>query len=115
MSDTEFLCGWMEPKPRAANDYGITSIGGWWWWGTKRWEPVEIDSLDQCHAIEARLTDKQWTRYHDELWAVNGAKNPTWRYMLHVTPEQKVRALANTLDPERKVRAALSEKPCRTP
>jgi hypothetical protein len=67
LTDEEVLATFMEPKPTFSDDPGIVSEDGWWWMGTGGWEPLS-DSLDDCHNVEARLTDTQWAKYERQFF-----------------------------------------------
>jgi hypothetical protein len=98
MTDQELICAWMEPRP-------IPSKNGWrsspWWKRKLRGardyaHPRELD-LDALWEVEERLTNEQWEKYLHEFARTQGY----WplRTLLHATPEQKIRALAQVLRP----------------
>lgn len=118
MTDEEFICGWMEPKPldTECGERGLSvSEGGWW---ERSWDAMnqrfrhwpnsnKMDSLDAIHEIETRLTDEQWKLYTTR-WPISEwpGSVSVRKALLHATAEQKIAALADTLDPARKVRGA---------
>lgn len=106
LSDQEVICGFMEPSPTDNDD--LTSDAGWWTRRTmlspetlKRvalpWEPRTL-TLNECHAVEERLTDEQWDAYEELfdsviLWGRE-------RSLLHAAAAEKIRALASVLRKE---------------
>lgn len=113
LSDAEVIASFMDgPKPdirceevewpfvgRNANGRRYT----WWRWERNCYGHLTIDiSLNECHAVEARLTDEQWWAYERELRSVpfDGLMNTAARVFVHATAEQKIKALASVLRKE---------------
>lgn len=111
LSDVEIISEFMEARPPAA-EY---AVGSQWW----RWlsgpnailyicEPLEM--LGRLHEVESRLNDKQWLHYgvccwkwYTEAETANDYEishlNRWRRLLMHLSPEQKIKALAAVLRP----------------
>ncbi len=103
MTDAELICGWMD-NTRENPD----------WWELKNFAmticPIALD-LEALHEVEAKLADIQWLLYCTALsdgTADVDLPHTAWRN-IHATAEQKITALANVLDPERKLRGGKDE------
>lgn len=105
LSDQEVICGFMEPRPKwTAQIEPHEWQYRWWKWYTDknhRHLPIPL-TLNECHAVEERLTDEQWREYEWQLICVpfDGVVNSMSRVYLHATAEQKIRALAAVLRKE---------------
>ncbi len=105
LTDEEVICGWMEPKPEPHTHGGTFRSGkGWWYWTGATWQP-NVLTLDVLWGVEERLTEEQWERYYHQFvrydnpvdpvrWSVTDRK---YRWALHATSQQKVKALAEVL------------------
>ena len=116
MTDAEMICTFMSgPKPEYPKD-GAGVINSWWLTTTTGYdagdkdivEPCELN-LDALHEVEARMINMGYRSQIDntitlEVWRT-ASKASIW----HATAEQKLAALANVLDPNRKMRG-LKEK-----
>lgn len=96
--DQEVICGFMEPVVGFRGCDFPRSLKGWWTaeLGQPK-QPREL-TLNECHAVEERLTDEQWDAYEELfdsviLWGRE-------RSLLHASAEQKIRALAAVLRKE---------------
>jgi len=108
LSDAEVICKFMEPRPLATIESLVNYPGTWWHVdmdaalaGEKRWKPRTL-TLNECHEVEARLNDEQWTRYSrvvmdDARRAGLDLKSSHAQIWLHATAEQKTRALSAAL------------------
>lgn len=102
MTDAEVICGWMEPKPTTMPETLCTPLG---WWecrvvsGKWTWVPTEwASTLDALREVEERLTKEQWRAYWDRLVpfeAISGVGSDC--YLIHLSAEQKIKALAQTI------------------
>ncbi len=105
MRDEEIICQFMEPRPehppyswQSQIEWGRPTPGGWWYADSTvgvhgHWRPCEL-TLDRLRLVEARLTDEQWDLYRailtiHSIW--------TDRHLIHLAPDQKVKALAEVL------------------
>ncbi len=102
MTDAEVICGFMEPKPGVI-EARVISKGGWW---KSRWSSMQYriwpyddktDSLDAMHEVEAKLTDEQWIRYRREFRVISPPRESHEECLIHLTAEQKIKALAAVL------------------
>ncbi len=92
MKNDEIICRWMEPTLSK-------NSGKWMLWTGFNFLPRHL-SLDALHEVEAKLTDEQWTEYRGWFMvehSMAGHKVPLGSYLLHVTAEQKITALAAVL------------------
>jgi len=109
MTDAEVIAEFMEPR------------GGATWWVLVGWHNVERDGinypdksrpiftprtpldLDALYIVEGRLSEEQWERYYHQFGSFsNGGlvwntPDRQYRWALHATAEQKVKALATVL------------------
>ena len=104
LSDAEIVCSFMEPKPDAAR------VENDWWTdeiqlirGEHRSEVVPVDlTLDRLWLVEEQLDDQLWYDYCLSLDGLIGYKVTTtslFRSYVHVSAEQKIKALAAILRP----------------
>jgi hypothetical protein len=99
MTNSEVICEFMEPRPTMSERMGE----GWAfkWWG-RDGKPATALDLDSLREVEARLTDKQWRAYERAICEAWDQSRPTgWRYVLHLSPEQKIVAIAKVLRAEK--------------
>ena len=107
MSDAEVICGWMEPMPlespgayceRIHADGGNHTWPDWWEESEEyggEWQPTTI-ALNECHEVEAQLTEEQWNEYQSMLdaYCLSWPFGKLNWWAIHATAEQKVKALA---------------------
>jgi hypothetical protein len=109
LSDQEVICAWMERRPKDGDSPQTVSESGWWAaiWSVfnQRWQwhpdNRRTESLDALWEVEERLTGAQSWPYSDLLcravWEAAGSE--VTFAVIHATPEQKIRALAQVLRP----------------
>lgn len=107
LSDAEIVCEFMEPRP-------IDRWGGnpwrWWTWLGLCPHHMHCDghptsavlTLDRLHEVEARLTDEQWMKYTDSLVLRLREDMDGPRTLIHLSADQKIKALASVLRSEEK-------------
>jgi hypothetical protein len=104
MTDTGIICAFMEPRPDHLQQGTCTTNG---WWVRRIGGECEAASLtlDALHEVEEKLTDEQWDAYYHQFGAY-GREGLTWtapdrlyKWALHASAEQKIKALAAVLRP----------------
>jgi hypothetical protein len=104
-SDEEIICAWMEPRPTKSPLRRDELSRHWWQWNRfdAAWGPRYL-TLDALWEVEERLTDEQRLDYRESLVAPHRDSGERglplvmlYWVLLHATPEQKIRALAQVL------------------
>lgn len=105
LSDREVIATFMEgPKPVMR---GGVIVKVWWVerltdsLASTEWRPREI-TLNECHEVEARLSEEQWRTYDDRLCDLLSNEMLLYsstlrRRAIHADAETKIRALAAVL------------------
>lgn len=112
LTDAEVICSFMEPPPKLKRN-GQLPAGVWhgslkWWTHRAMTNPFLFPrplTLNECHEVEAQLSDEQWGAYYRALVVradqrdINGRMLASMsnRDAVHASAEEKIRALAATL------------------